>query len=268
MEYDYPNVHMISCKNIDTNIIKQYHIYVDKCKWLDFVNNDNLRFLKHKKYLLNKLSQQNDGIIMKLSSWNISVLKDEFLQVTKLKHENFIEPICYFEYEEDIINFLCNHEDDVDTNDESAVIIMPYYQNILKTDLNQQSLNTCIKQIVLALYTLLFVYGVNLTHIDLNNVYIHNVNKPVKLKYKLADSTFCIRSNYIVKLDVGTSKKTDIQDIKSYYGLYKNIEYILKHMNIHETANFLRDFECKSDRIIHPLKIINTLLSQIDMEVK
>ena len=114
------NNNMILFKQIKNNnkIIDSY-IYIpkDKEELLDLSKNNDLMFLKKNcKNLYKTLLKSLDaGLIVKLYDWDYDIIKNEYLNSLKLKKIiNFIDYICYFEYEDDFINHNINKNEYVD----------------------------------------------------------------------------------------------------------------------------------------------------------
>ena len=63
------NTQSIKNKNNEV-LIDIYHIILDNDKILDLYHNEDLRFFLKTPQILNKLSKEANGIVLKLSSWD------------------------------------------------------------------------------------------------------------------------------------------------------------------------------------------------------
>lgn len=248
--------------------MQRYHLYVTQDKWNEFIRNNDLRFFKYNKNLLKILKETHEsGVMLKLCSWDYMSMKSSYILSNKFKHTNFIQYLCYFEYEENIIDYLCQSAQS-DHLEENAVVIFPYYNNILKYDLNKNELYDCVKQIVLALYTAYFKYNILLTNVNINNIYLDKQNKITKIKYEIHKKTYTVGSQYIVKFDEYIHVKdvsNTSEDITDLYELYGSIISVLKQMekdDLKEIIDFIEDFYVPDTRMIHPLKSVDKILSQ------
>lgn len=255
--------------------IYSYHLYVSSDKWKTLMKNEDIRFFKHKKNLLNDLNAcKETGITMKISSWNYMNLKNDYLLSNKIIHPNFVRQLCYFEYEDDIMKYLDASYDtggykssENDITEECAVVIAPYYKSIMQYELNYTK--DCVKQIILSLYTLFFHYNILLTDLSIDNIYIQN--KTAKLEYELNDKKYHINTSHVVKIDSFASVECfKVSDKLKMYYLYGVIIDILKQFNkkydIGYIISFIQDFQVADERLIHPLKVIDIILSQVDCD--
>lgn len=172
-------------------MISRRHLFIDDIKLRDFVNNHELRFFKHRKYLLNKLLDQNNGFIIKTCSWDYTYLLKDYEITNKIKHPNVIKHYCYFETEFDIIDYFTsenNKEEDL------AVIISPYYP---KVNLDNKS----IRQIILILYLLFYEYHINFKTIDVNNILISDNYRQQTIKYNILGKVYEIKTHNIIIFD-------------------------------------------------------------------
>ena len=222
--YIISKLNTINLNNIN---IDKYHIMIDNNKILDLYHNDDLRFLKKQKNMLNDIINQTSGVIIKLSSWDFPYIKHDYIMSNKINHINFIKHNCYFEYEEDILNYLSSNTLE-EIYEHSAIVISPYHIPFNNFDLNlldENSFYNCIEQIILALYHSYFNCNIQFKNIILDNIYIdYHINKK-KIKYKIGNNEYTIQTNYIIKLDnfIYSEIITDIN--LSYKNLYSNIRF-------------------------------------------
>lgn len=258
--------------NLNNTNIDKYHIILDNNKILDLYHNDDLRFFKKKKQILNDITKQTSGIIIKISSWDYSYIKHDYIMSNKINHKNFIKHYCYFEYEEDILNYLSSNTLE-EIYEHSSIIISPYHIPINKFDFNLlDKLNyyNCIKQIILALYHLYFNSKIQFKNIILDNLYIdYHVDKQ-KLKYKIQNDEYIIKTNYIIKFDnfIYSEIITNMTTLQYKY-LYTNIENILKNIpnpkiyNLDNIIDSIDEFNNNSENLVNPLKILHIFLFNI-----
>lgn len=266
MYESYNNIIELPSYKIQNASIRKYLLHVDKHKWADLFNEDDLRFLKHKKNVLYDLRDNKYGVILKIGSWDYPYLKHEYVISNKIKHVNFVKPYCYFEYEEDIINFLCKDEFDDKYNDvevDTAITISPFYKSILHISLNVE----IIKQIILSLYVAFFVYKIQLKCINIQNVYIEEKMKAYNLNYKL-NRIYTLKSRQILKIDdFCCAELMDEYTNKAYKQLYTTIINVLQQLNniaLQNIIEFIQDFNANDENIVDPMKSIDYVLSQVD----
>ena len=87
-------------------------INIPLSKWKLLINNSDLTFFKHSKHFLNT-SCDFGGYVIKIDTWDNTNLRDDYTILKRIKQANIILPICYFEYEGDIIQFLSNEDYDI-----------------------------------------------------------------------------------------------------------------------------------------------------------
>ncbi len=237
-----------------------YNIILTKTKWSQLMKNEDLRFFK-----CTSKKMPSDKIIVKLDTWNDKYFKNAFNLSKKLKHDNLMKYTCYFEYEEDIINYLKDVDSKFDFNEENAVIIMPALQPL--SDVTGDS--SIAKQIVLFMYDMLFNMHIDFDVISIKDIYYEC--KSQKINYKIDDQSFEVNTTHVVKFDVyhGMYKIHDIQS-DHYRYLYQNIIRILEQLHEDMFTNvieFLDEFcHVKNiDHTVYPIKILNSLLNIIDM---
>jgi|LakMenE01Jun11ns_1017448.scaffolds.fasta_scaffold9959347_13 hypothetical protein len=266
LTYPYNNVIELSSYSAMNLQIQKYCLHVNKHNWADLINQDDLRFYKSKKNILNILTNDRNGVMLKISTWNHPILKHDYFMSKKIKNINFVQHHCYFEYEEDIIKFLCAHEYDKDIediNNDSAVILSPYYSSILHIPLN----SSIVKQIILSLYTALFTYYIQFQKIDINNIYVEKTDKIVGIHYKLENPQY-VNTNHVVKIDeFSNSEMLYKHEQHNFKQLYTNIVSILEQFKSNHLINvieFVKDFNTTTNHVVHPMKILHGILFQID----
>jgi len=224
---------MIYFKKIknDNKIIDSY-IYIpkDKEELLNLSKDNDLIFLKKNCKNLYKtlLKSLDSGLIIKLYDWDYDIIKKEYLNSLKLKKIiNFIDYICYFEYEDDFINHNINKEEYVNKiYDEKSIILMHNYNlyHVLYIDIKY--IYNLYTQLILALYNAYQEF----------KIYFTNVNK---------DFIFIIKNNYkkCYKYIINNNKiyldkclyKIIIADLSSIQYDYNNLidldKYIYEFIN-------------------------------------
>jgi len=275
-QYPYNNIIELSSYDSINVKIQKYHLFVSKHKWSELMNQDDLRFLKCKKNILDILMKENNGIIMKLSTWDSPILKHDYVISNKVKNINFVRHYCYFEYEEDIIKFLCADEYDEDIDDiynDSAIILTPYYKEIQYYMNDKKNIDSIIiKQIILALYSALFTDNIEFKKIDINNIYLEFVDKPFTIHYKLGENSLSMKTNKIVKIDAfSNSEIVYTHEKHNFKQLYINIISILEQFNLDELSNvidFVQDFNgITTENIVHPIRILHGILFNVDSKL-
>ena len=127
-------------------MVLKKHIYINDIEMCELVNNNDLRFFKHQKYLLNKMLDTNNGFYVKYCTWDSNILLNDFELCNKIKHINVIKPLCYFEFEDDIIDYLENTH--LRQYEELSVIISEYYDPVKENMENK----VILLQIILLLH--------------------------------------------------------------------------------------------------------------------
>jgi hypothetical protein len=241
--------------------MQSYNIIITKTKWSQLMKNEDLRFFK---YVSKKMP--SNQVIVKLDTWNNSNLKHAFQLCKKLKHDNLVKYSCYFEYEEDIINYLMDIDVKFDVNEENAVLIMPALSKVVEVDKCDKSI---AKQIILFLYEALFNMHIDFDIININDLYYEY--KSQKINYRIDNQWFDVNTMHVVKFDVYHDMYyLDVLYAVHYRNLYTNIIKLLEQMHVDmftDVIEFLDAFcHVKSiDHTVYPLKILHTLLSMIDM---
>jgi len=176
-------------------MVLKKHIYINDVEMCELVNNNDLRFFKHQKYLLNKMLDTNNGFYVKYFTWDSNILLNDFELCNKIKHVNIIKPLCYFEFEDDIIDFLQNTN--FRKNEELSVIISEYYDPVKENIENK----FILLQIILLLHYIFFNFNVCFKEINIDNIYIKKLNKPKNVKYNFLNQSFRIQTENIVIFD-------------------------------------------------------------------
>lgn len=243
--------------------IQIFYLNVDEYKWKELLKSDDLRFFKHIKNVA-KILQTQKQIILKRDHWNNKTLKEDYILSNKYNHINLVKHICYFEYEEDIINFLSN--DDKDKREEfedNSVIISPYYMNLDFDSIPEHEHTNIMQQIILILYLCLFEYKLSFHNINMHNVYIHRDNT-TKIHYTFNKKSYKIQSQYIVKIDAFI----DACELKEclpihYRFLYNNI-ITLTSIKMHKLREFVESFigTQNDNKIVNPIKILDQMIWQ------
>lgn len=241
--YHYQNVRILNASNKEL----EFHIHINDRRWRELMNNEDLRFFKHGKTMLNDVLKNNDGNILRIGSWDSIKLMQDYTFSKRCKHINLIKYNCYFEYEMDIVNYLCyesneSNEYPEDQIYESAVIIKPYFtplKEFCDKDVNENA--SLLKQILLTMFLLFFKYHIGFENIDLNNM---SVKKEIRLQnivYDIGNKCLSIKSKNIVKID-------EYRNMVQFHNLNAN-EYKTLNKNI---KNVLEQFNK-----IHPICLIN-----------
>lgn len=270
LDCPYSRYHVGIVSLTDDGQVKSYHIHVKDHKWQELVKKDDLRFFKHNRYVVDNLKKyKNDGVVLKICHWNSSSLHNDFMISKKIKHLNFSKYICYFEYEEDIINFLMCDDFMEDVYDDNAVVILPAFSfNIReKLDLIDSTKKIdIIKQIILSLYYLLYSHHISLTNISASDIYIDIKTKLTNLKYEFRGYKYKLQTKQVVKLDVyrHVQESSEIRP-EHYRQLYNNILKVLKVLQFNEELQeFIKGFVShnNNERIVCPLKMIDSIISR------
>jgi hypothetical protein len=237
---------------------KKCHIKPTPEKWKQMLEQDDLRFFNGSRKMKNATSLFPYGVLVKLDSWNKPTFRESYTMSKLCKNANAIEYLCYFEYEEDIIRFLTGSPEIYEDN---AVIMMPAYCEIyeITTDV--------LKQTILYLYHLLFSKKISINNISYDNIYIDKLSKHQNLQYDICENKYCIKTNEVVKIDVGECGIIQIEKMKSigpkhYRRLLENIYNIMPTDGLKE---FVKSFFDHNDdsKLIDPLKILDCLLSTV-----
>lgn len=219
--YQYPQLKKI--KQINSNILV-YEIYITIAKWKELLVNPYLRFFYSKKNILYELQKENTLHTIKLCEWHRDYLIKDYKFSKKYRHLNLIQHECYFEYEEDIIHYLCNDNDDLlpnDINEYNAVLITPKYDDI--NNINELSLY--IRQIIFCLCHLYFTHHISFSDINLENIYVNKNDKIKNIIYNIKNKKHNIKTSKIVKIN---NFFNIIENCECLEKLYDNIRIVLK----------------------------------------
>lgn len=187
-------------------MVLKKHIYINDIEMRELVNNNDLRFFKHQKYLLNKMLDTNNGFYVKHFTWDSNILLNDFELCNKIKHINVIKPLCYFEFEDDIIDYLENTN--LRQYEELAVIISEYYDPVKENIKNK----VILLQIILLFHHIFFNFKICFKDINIDNIYFQNLDKPKNVKYNFLNQSFRIQTqNIVIFDDFYNSFKTDDQ---------------------------------------------------------
>lgn len=231
MMYNYSNIRRLNTSNENE---LEYHIYIDDRKWRDLMNNEDLRFFKHSKTMLNNIFKQNNGNILRIGSWDSYQLSKDYKISKKYKHLNLVKYDCYFEYEMDIIHYLCNDDEyPEDDMDDVAVLMKPYLTPLKECNESLLEMGMLLKQIILIVFFMFFKYRVGFHNISLNNISIKKYNKIQNVTYDLGHKCYSIKSRNVVKID--EYRNIEIYNTltdKEYKKLNENIKDILDQFRI------------------------------------
>lgn len=241
--------------------MNHHTITISSKRWSDLVKNEDCRFFLHTKNVLQKLTK-HPSVHLKMSDWNCRDLRRGYEMSLKIKHHNLIKPICYFEFEADIINYLYENTSQDDIYEENAVILLPNYRKCTIPDLNNMD---NMKQLILFLYTALFTYNISLDSVDINDIYIEDLKRSKTLEYLINGKHYYIKTKTIVKMDVlHYATNTDTLRNAQYNGLYKNISSILEQTTLHANVlDLVKSFIQENGHTIHPSRILDTILSSL-----
>lgn len=219
--------------------IKKEHLHT-------FSKNDDMLFftLNSSNFYKSLIECINVGVIIKITDWDNNILKKEFEVSIKLKNiPNFIDYICYFEYEDNFLNYLETIEDinnytlnDIYVNktiDEKSIILMKNYDllNILNIDIKE--IDNIYEQLILALYSAYKYYKIYFNFLNKNFIYLINNNNK-QCKYIINNDTCVLYKNKYLVL---------ICDISNY--LVDNNNDINIDLNIIRIINSLNLFNNK-----------------------
>lgn len=234
--------YLYNINKTDTHIIR-----LSDAKWHDIVSNEQTIFLKikniSKKYV-------NTEICFKYSNWDNRKLINCYRIANKIRNnKNIIKYICYFEFEDNIVNYLKNCDNNTDEDNESSIIIKPIYKKIT----NYKYSICYLKQIILTIFYLLFNYNIFLEINDINNIYIDEKSNPIKLFYSFGDYSYTLYTKYIIKIDISDNNYIIVnlsKDNNIYLLVKAHIMYIfsllyinLNDYNINEINETIYEFE-------------------------
>ena len=204
--------------------IKSYLKYdLSKNKLYTLSKNEDLRFLKFDNNLYKSLLKSYvNGYIIKLHSWDYDYLKKEYEISIKLKNIiNFIDYICYFDYETNFIDYINSDSDYDDFSesdniyDEQTILFMHNYNTILS--ISEKNISNIYTQFILALYSSYYNHNIYFTDIDNKFIFIVKNNYPKKYKYIINDNITYVKnsSHKIIIADLSKYKLGNDIDIDS-----------------------------------------------------
>lgn len=201
--------------------ITEKHLYVDDDIIRDLVNNNDLRFFKHKKYLLNSLLCAPDGLRIKACSWDCNVLFNIYEICSKIHHANIPIYFCYFECEFDIFSYVSS--EDIENMNDIAVVISPNY---CKCEMEVDT-TEAVLQLVYLLYLLLFKHGIGFHTVNIHKIFCNHIGRRTRIKYHIFDQCFQVTTKYVMIFDnfLYSYKVTDIEN-SDIQNLYSNIMLI------------------------------------------
>lgn len=234
--YNYPNIRKLKtsyCSNSNSKNELEYHIFINDRKWRDMMNNEDLRFFKHNKMLLNNVFQNDNGHVLRIGSWDSLKLANDYTRSKKYKHINLTDYECYFEYEMDIIHYLCNdNEYPMDDMNEVAVIIKPYFISINDFHCNDLEMIALLKQILLTVFLMFFKYRIGFQNICFDNIGVKKYNKKHNIVYDIGHKSYSVKSKNIIKIDEYRNiKKYNSLNHEEYKELNKNVKKVLEQFN-------------------------------------
>jgi hypothetical protein len=262
MIYVYDNVCIL--KEHD-NGHSDFHIATTDQKWNDMLHNEDLRFFKHKKNVLNELLK-NPSVILKVGSWNSPALLKDFEKSRKFRHPNLMKYICYFEYEMDIIHYLCN--DDVypeDAMEELSIIIKPFFEPIVGIEMQNQPC-LILKQILLSVFVLFFKHNTVFYNISFENIFIKRYKYRKTILYDIGNTCFTIKTKDVIKIDEFRNMIT-CNYIENINKRYEILNSCVKHIlyQFHKTSA-IQFYNTHSEIIDKEssVKMLNKIIREID----
>lgn len=232
--YNYPNIRKLKtsfCSNNKHDM--DFHIFIHDRKWRELMNNNDLRFFKRSKTMLNNVLKNDNGHILRIGSWDSLKLAKDYTRSKKYKHINLMKYDCYFEYEMDIIHYLCNDnvypKDDID---EVSVIIKPYFTPIKEFTCNVFDMVMLLKQILLIIFFMFFKHRVGFQNICLDNISVRKYNTKHNITYDIGNKCFVVKSKNIIKIDEYRNiKQYNSLKREEYEELNKNVKNVLEQFN-------------------------------------
>ena len=162
---------------------------ITKDKLLSFTKNKELRFLKYNSNNFYKLllKSYDAGYLIKMHNWDYSNLKEEYSISKKISSIiNFNKYICYFEYEDNFINYINDKEtNDIYSNivtDEKSIVFMHNYFLYNTEYIDSKYIQNIYTQFILALYSCYYTYNIYFNEID--NDFICLIKNKAKKKYR------------------------------------------------------------------------------------
>ena len=265
--YNYPNIRKLHTHS-DNNQV-EYLIFISDRKLREMMNNEDLRFFKHSKMMLNSVLNNDNGNILRIDSWDSMNLAKDYKKSKKYKHINLIQYDCYFEYEMDIIHYLCNDcEFPKDEMNETSVIIRPYYIPIIEFQGDDYDMVVLLKQILLTIFLMFFKYHIGFQNINLDNICVKQCNKLHNIAYVIGTKCFSVKSKNIIKIDEYRNiKKHNSLNQEEYGELNKNVKKVLEQFdkiyqisNLFDIKNYKKEITNKESSV----NILNDLFECFD----
>jgi hypothetical protein len=242
-----------------------YQIATTDQKWKEMINNEDLRFFKHTKNVFDELLK-NTSVVLRVGSWNSPALLKDFEKSRKIRHPNLMRYICYFEYEMDIIHYLCNYdvypEDDMD---ELAITIKPFFEPILDLEIQNQPC-LILKQILLSVFVLFFKYNTVFYKVNFENIFIKRYNHKKTISYDIGNVCFTIKTTDVIKIDEfrNMMKWNGIENInKKYEILNSSVKSILEQFHKTSVVQFHNTYSEIFDKE-SSVKMLNKMIREID----
>lgn len=225
-------------------MIFKKNIHIPVAKWRDLINNTDLRFFDHKKHLLLSTSREFEGYVIKVNSWDEMSMRNDYDILKKIKHQNIITPICYFEYEGDIFKYLSDENYDICDKEgnfeDISVVIRKYYPPL--EDYEVLLNNEIYHQIVLSMFYLLFVHNIRINNLNISNVFFENsFVRNHMLKYNLFSKQYIIQSKKIVKFDLENIEILDKIEPVHFQELLSQLFHILQKIQCRKNVVFSSD---------------------------
>lgn len=261
---------MPTTKNIERGVNylgnKKFSIYVEPCKWYDIINDTSLMFLKGSNVYNNIIKSSH--VIMRIGSWDDRKMLDTYRKVKKIRNKNIIKYLCYFEYEEDIINILSKSSINEDYNELSVIIYKNYdiFANNLLLLNCDNNLYDCYMQIILTIYDLFYTYNLYYKNLNVNDLFIDKIKTKKKLNYELLSYNYYVFTDIVLKMDGDLLDRTDdvcetnilillkelLTEITNLFPLYSvdNTLFIINDM-ILVSDNYINDKKDKNNYNIH-----------------
>ena len=232
-------------------------IHIPLSKWKLLVNNSDLRFFKYSKHCLTT-SCDFGGYVVKIDTWDNTNLRDDYKILKRIKQANIILPICYFEYEGDILKYLSNDDYDISSDngdfEEISVLIRKHYTPL---DADVPYIESKIsRQIVFCLFKLLTVHKIRVNNVDISNIYYQNMLKTTNLKYDILSQEYIVQTRSVVKIDL-----ENIEILDNVYD-YHFDELYLQISKILNSAKYKINYEpyCNDE---NPAKVLRNFLTMM-----
>jgi len=221
---------------------------ITKDKLLSFTKNKELRFLKYNSNNFYKLllKSYDAGYLIKMHNWDYSNLKEEYSISKKISSIiNFNKYICYFEYEDNFINYINDKEtNDIYSNivtDEKSIVFMHNYFLYKSEYIDSKYIQNIYTQFILALYSCYYTYNIYFNEIDNDFICLIKNKAKKKYRYYIKDKKIYL-NNCDYKLIISdiskfnTEKIVDIDNnilniISNFKIFNKNFEFTKKDLN-------------------------------------